>query len=516
MVALKSKAFTTAILIALFSGSSSAETPVETPLSVIDWLGTQTAPARKAVPAVVAPAEPAVTTNGLPPQVAVAPLGSGTPRKIGLVPANVTGLPSSLWQGSDINKVTKLLNELPDLTQAAAQSLLYTVLLAEADAPGGNTISGDALALVRVEQLFTLGALDPALSLIEQAGVPTSPAHFDLWMRISLLTGTEDRACATLRAAPHLTNDLGTRVFCAARAGEWDNAALTFGSAQALGLLPRAKRALIDRFLHPDAFEEAAPLPVPRALDPLSFRLFESIGEPLPTRILPRAYAVADLRDLAGWKSQIEAAERLTQAGALPDNRLLGLYTERQAAASGGVWNRVAAIQRFETALNTQSTEAVAKTLPFAWRAMQEARLEISFANLFAAELASFDLRDPAKALARKVALLSPAYEDAATQAQTQSFEIQIARGEVIAPRPTAPARAALYDAFSDARPRADLIALTQQSRLGESLLHVLHLMQDGADGDNVALRDAIATLRALGLEDVARRASLQILLLER
>jgi hypothetical protein len=40
--------------------------------------------------------------------------------------------------------------------------------------------------------------------------------------------------------------------------------------------------------------------------------------------------------------------------------------------------------------------------------------------------------------------------------------------------------------------------------------------MQDGADGDNVALRDAIATLRALGLEDVARRASLQILLLER
>ena len=47
---------------------------------------------------------------------------------------------------------------------------------------------------------------------------------------------------------------------------------------------------------------------------PLLFRLHEAIGEPLPTGALPRAYAVADLRDLAGWKPQLEAAERLAVA----------------------------------------------------------------------------------------------------------------------------------------------------------------------------------------------------------
>lgn len=482
------------------------------PLSVIDWLGTQTP-----VPAAAKkPIEPAVTLSALPPSVNVAPLGSGSPRQIGLVPSHVTGLPASLWRGSDVQKVARLFERLPELSLPAAQSLLYTILLAEVDAPGGTASAGDTLALVRVEKLVKLGALDPALSLIEQAGVPTSAAHFDLWMQISLLTGNEDRACATLRAAPHLTNDLATRIFCSGRTGQWDNAALTFGSAQALGLIPAEKLVLIDRFLHPDAFEDAPPLAAPRKMDPLSFRLFETIGEPMPTRTLPRAYAVADLRDLAGWKSQIEAAERLTRAGALPDNRLLGLYTERQAAASGGVWDRVAAIQRFETALQTGSAEAVAKTLPTAWRAMQDAALETTFAQLFVADLQKLDLTGRTATMASMIALLSAEYETAAAKSGRTDLVTQIALGEVTGARPTPSIKAALYDGFTDATPRADLIATAQQSRLGESIVHILRLLEDGAQGDANALRDAVATLRALGLEDIARRASLQILLLER
>ena len=484
------------------------------PLSVIDWLGSQPVPA--APPFQKKPDEPAVARSALPPSVDVAPLSNGSPRQIGLVPAHVTGLPASLWRGSDVQKIAKLLERLPELSLPAAQSLLYTVLLADVDAPGGIAAAGDTLALLRVEKLVKLGALDPALSLIEQAGVPTSAAHFDLWMQISLLTGSEDRACATLRAAPHLTNDLATRIFCSGRSGQWDNAALTFGSAQALGLIPEEKLALLDRFLHPDAFEGEPPLPAPRKMDPLSFRLFETIGEPMPTGSLPRAYAVADLRDLAGWKSQIEAAERLTRAGALPDNRLLGLYTERQAAASGGVWDRVAAIQRFETALQTGSTDAVAKTLPTAWRAMQDAALETTFAQLFAADLQKLDLTGRTASMATVIALLSADYETAAAQSDPADLATQIAFGDVTGSRPAPSIDAALFDGFTDAAPRADLVATAQQSRLGESILHILRLLEDGAQGDANALRDAVATLRALGLEDIARRASLQILLLER
>ncbi|MFG6591213.1 hypothetical protein [Sulfitobacter sp. 1A12157] len=492
------------------------------PLSVIDWLGAQSPPENrpKRPPNPGRVPEPPVANSALPPPVQVTPLGDGAPRRIGLVPGSVTGLRGDIWLASDTTALIDRIRDLPDLHLPAAQALLYTVLLAEAQAPQGEARNGDLLALARGEKLMELGALDPALSLIEQAGVTTSTAHFDLWMQLSLLTGTEHRVCERLMKSPHLTRDYGTRIFCNARAGNWENAALTFGSAQALGLLPEAQLELFDRFLNPDFYEGAEPLRVPRQMDPMTFRLFETIGEPLPSNILPRAYAVADLRDIAGWKAQLEAAERLTRAGALPDNLLLGLYTDRQPAASGGVWDRVAALQRFETALRTSSAEAVAKTLPPAWEAMREASLEVAFAALFAEPLSTIPLAGQTARLARDVALLSPDYEAAAARVIGKSPEDELLRAVAVGdapngPAPDAPLAAAVHDAFSNPAPRADLMALARDKELGMAILRLLSLLHDGASGDTSALRDALATLRALGLEDTARRAALQIVLLQ-
>jgi hypothetical protein len=495
------------------------------PLSVIDWLGRQAppqplaqAPTQAQPAALPRPIEPPVASSALPPEVTVTPLTEGSPREIGLVPHGVTGLPRTLWSGSEAERVIAQIEDLPDLRLPAAQSLLYTLLLAEAQAPQGGAAAGDALALARVRKLMALGALDPALSLIEQAGVTMSSEHFEIWMHVSLLTGTEDRACVTLQRNKHLTRDYAIRIFCNARTGDWDDAALTFGSAQALGLMEPDMLTLMGRFLDPEAADGAAPLRPPRRIDPLSFRLFEAIGEPLPTRNLPRAFAVADLRDIAGWKAQLEAAERLTRVGALPDNHLLGLYTDRKPAASGGVWDRVAALQRFETALSTGSAEAVAKSLPPVWEAMRAAELEVAFATLFADRLTEFDLTGNAAVTVSEVGLLSPSYEKVAADPATRASALAraVATGEAPDTRPDDLIGGAIYDAFADAAPRDGLLAQAREQRLGEAILTLLDLLDVGAEGDASALRDALATLRALGLEDTARRAALQTLLLSR
>ena len=100
---------------------------------------------------------------------------------------------------------------------------------------------------------------------------------------------------------------------------------------------------------------------MPKHITPLIFRMREAIGEPLPTPPLPRAFANADLRPITGWKPQIEAAERLAVSGAIDENRLLGLYTERLPAASGGVWERVDAMQEFDAAYRADDPGAIAK-----------------------------------------------------------------------------------------------------------------------------------------------------------
>lgn len=497
-----------------------AQAPVAdtAPLSVIEWLGQQpkVAPVRPK-----GPTEAPVAKTALPPSVTVTALGEGSPRAIGLVPAHVTGLPQDLWSGSSVTAITSRLANMPDLHLPAARSLFFRLLLAEATAPEGRAAEGDALALARVSALIDNGAVEPALSLIEQAGVATSAEHFALWMQVSLLVGTEDRACTLLMQKPYLTRDYNVHILCAARAGNWDTAALTFGSAKALELLPPERLELLDRFLHPDLFEGELKLPTPRRMDAMGFRLFEAIGERPQTRSLPPAFAVVDLRDVAGWKAQLEAAERLTRLGALPDNRLLGIYSDRAPAASGGIWDRVEALQRFDTALRTRSADAVAKTLHRAWHAMQEAELEVSFAALFAEGLQTVPLEGSAAALRTRITLLSPQYETIGSSTMDEptaelAFMSAIATGTAPDRIPDMNQADAIASAFTTPSPRTNLISDAQNGKLGVSILETIALLEYGANGDTAALRDALSTLRALGLEDIARRAALQVLLLER
>ncbi len=501
------------------------------PLSVIDWLNKPnpkvTLPRAPTLhPQVTAKTpldEPAVTDSGAAPKVTTSPLGTAATRNVGLVPPSVTGIKPDLWAGSDPVRAAHHLKTLPELVLPASNALLFTILLTEASVPSGAADEQDTLTLARILKLETMGAVDPAMALAEQAGAQKSRNLFDVWSQLSMFVGTEDTACGVLSRAPYLTKDAAIQIFCAARGGDWDTAMLTFGSAKALSLIPREKIAVLDRFLNPDFFEEAEPLPPPRKIDPLTFRLFETIGEPLSTSTLPRSYAVADLRDVAGWKSQLEAAERLTRVGALPDNHILGLYSNRKPAASGGIWDRVKAIQRFDTALSTDSADAVSKTLPAAWREMEKAQLEVSFATSFYERLEKLELTGTSAKIKERIGLLSPAYETVAVD-MDDDLDLgpdtpllrAVAVGEGAAKAPTSAVARAIHDAFSTPSPNTQLIEMAKSKRLGEALISTLALLRDGARGDSLELREALSTLRALGLEDTARRAALQILLLER
>ncbi len=487
------------------------------PLSAIEWLG-QARPSSLPGPVLL---EPPVTDGILRPEIEVSPLEELAP-PIGLVQPNITGLPIDLWHGSDPAQLARLIADAPVQSSPAMQALFYTLLLAEKRPPlGVSAQDAEALLLAQIDRLIALGATDPALALTELAGPMTSPALFSRWFDTTLLTGEEDDSCAALLRAPYLSPGYPALIFCTARGGDWQTAALTLETVHALELLPPLQLRLLDRFLSPEIFEGAPPLPAPEAPDPLTFRLYEAIGERLPSSGLPRAFANADLRDLAGWKAQVEAAERLTRIGALNPNKLLGLYTERQPAASGGVWERVAAVQRFDTALNTGSAEAVAKTLPPVWAQIRAAGLEVPFAHLFADRLTAQTLPNTAAALAWRIRLLSPAYETAARNppeaGPDSAFLAALARGtpgDVEAPDVRAQAIAEGFDAAT--RPPQELHDALEAGRLGEVILRCIALFDSGARGNPADLTAALATLRAIGLEDTARRGALQLMLIGR
>lgn len=487
------------------------------PLSAIDWLG-QARPSTLPGPILL---EPPVADHALRPEIEVSPLEELAP-PLGLVPPNITGLPVDLWHGSDAAQLSRLIAEAPVQNSPAMQALFYTLLLTEKRPPlGAAEDEAEALLLAQIDRLIELGATDPALALAELAGPTSSRALFRRWFDATLLAGEEDDSCAALRERPYLSPGYPATIFCTLRAGDWQTAVLTLEAAHALAILPQLQLDLLDRFLSPEIFDGAPPLPAPEDPDPLTFRLYEAIGERLPSTGLPRAFANADLRDLAGWKAQIEAAERLTRIGALNPNKLLGLYTERAPAASGGVWDRVAAVQRFDTALATGSASAVTKTLGPVWTQMQGAGLEVPFAHLFADRLAAHVLDGKAAALAWRIRLLSPQYEAAAQQMPEDSDRTKFlaalaegAPGRAVAPDGQA---RAIADGFApDAEPPQELLAALDAGRLGEVILRCIVLFDSGARGNPADLTAALALLRRIGLEDTARRASLQLMLVAR
>ncbi|SEO95984.1 hypothetical protein SAMN04490248_11759 [Salinihabitans flavidus] len=493
-----------ATVLAILAGQAGAQTP----LSAIDWLST--------TPTVTldmdtAPGEPPVAESATSPEISVGKLGEARRDAVGLLPASVTGLPATLWQSSRAEMLARLIAEQRVSDLPAMQALLYTLLLAEANPPLGG--SGDQLLLARIDKLVDLGALEQANALLERAGADT-PALFARWFDVTLLMGQEDTACDALLRAPHLAPGYAARIFCTARSGDWQTAALTLGTANALGLLSKEEDALLLRFLDPEVIGQEPILVAARKPSPLLFRLYEAVGESRPTTLLPRAFAHADLRDTAGWKAQLEAAERLARTGALPGNHLLGLYTEREPAASGMIWERVTAVQNFDAAMRSGDEGAIADTIIPAWEAMRAARLEVPFAGLYASDLLSMTLSGPAQDIARRIVMLSPRYEAAAERGPADMLA-GLARGSP--PRtPSEQTARAIADAFHGAGVPQELSAKLARGQLGEVILRAMQLYTRGAAGDPEALTKALASLRALGLEDTARRAALQVLLLER
>lgn len=499
------------IITLVLGGAVSAQVP----LSAIDWLSDSLA---QPVPHPEHGTDDDIPTTALPENVTVSEIDGPLPDAVGLLPSNITGLSRNLWGNSQSRDIAGRFQINRTDMYPAMLDLLLTLLLAELDPPQDSGPEG-TLFLARLDTLLSLGALEQANALLDLSGT----GQAELFRRafdISLLLGTEDSSCATLRSSPDLSPTFPARIFCLARGGDWDAAALSLETGRALGYLTDFEDALLARFLDPHVADDQPRLFVPSHPSPLVFRLLEAIGEPLATSTLPRAYAQADLHANTGWKARLEAAERLVRTNSIGANRLAGLYLDGKAAASGGVWDRVLVVQALDRALLAADQAAISKTLEPAWTAMANAELEVPFAAMFSHRLLETPIPDSRQDLAMRIGFLGDDYEEFAQKIDAESDRLALLRaiaiGQVGDMKPSTAMEQAVIDGFHRARIPVRLQSLVQGRRLGEAILRAIDLFENGAHGDLDELTDALSFFRAIGLEDTARRAALQLLLLER
>lgn len=485
-----------------------AQAPVsDAPLSAIDWLSDTVVEPSVALPLGGAPVADAVTTESID----IAALDTLAIDGVGLLPTRVTGLPAAFWGPTSVSDLVPLLADQANDMPGPARDLLFRILLAELNPPV-DAGPDHALFLARVDTLLRFGALEQAQALLERAG-PTEAALFRRWFDTSLLSGNEDRACAVMRAAPDVAPTFSARVFCLARGSDWSAAALSLDTARALGVLDEADDALLARFLDPELYEGEPMAPLPSPLTPLSYRMLVALGEAPSANSLPLAFSHAALDPVAGWKPRLEAAERLTRYGGVAPTRLFALYTERRAAASGGVWERVSAVQAVDAALLGGDDAALWRALPKAVEELDRVGLFRAFAQHYGARIAPLTPPKAQLSLRDRIVLLG-ADPEALAETITDPFLASLARGLVSENTQSDVLRAAIATAFTGngAPLPAALRSMLRDGRLGEATLRALSRL-NAANPDPGDIEVGLTLLRQLGFEGAARETALALLL---
>ena len=481
------------------------------PLSAIDWLSDSVAlpPAVSAPTIVAAPTAPV-------PNVTVLPLGAPVPDDAGLFPASALGLDDDIWGESSAQALSRELLGIPPITTPTLRAFLATLMQARFKPPVDAAID-DSLFLARLDTLLALAKLDEAEALINDAGSP-EPRRFRRSFDIALLKGTETEACDVIANNPDISPTVPARIFCLARNSEWDVAALTLGTAEALGLLSETESQLLLHFLDAELFEGEPLLPRPDALSPLFFRLYEAIGERPQTDTLPLAFAVADLTETVGWRTRLRAAERLTGAGALDPATFLDVVSNRRPSASGGVWGRVTAIQALRAALGSGNASEISRTLPVAWDAANSAGYHAALAPWLGERIRDIALERRAHHTAFEIALLSNDIETARKYADTSEDDrtlLAILMGAPFEIRGAGPLAIAIRRSLSGLAPSESYQMLMRENRRGEALFRAISALAEGVDADPNSIADALSLLQVLGLDTLSRRTAAELLLEE-
>ncbi|MHA1127782.1 MAG: hypothetical protein ACTSRN_02385 [Alphaproteobacteria bacterium] len=492
----------------------------QTPLSAIDWLSEsiKDPPEFQLTP----DSEPLVplTFQDIKIETNLSPV---SPDAIGLLAPYLTGFSADLWGNMRAAEVADLLANHQNTGVPEAKNVFRRILLAQTNPAPDDTQNGLILQ-TRIDRLFEIGALDAAEALVA-LDTTVNPELFARMFDIAILTQRTTKTCDILKAAPALSNDLSTRVYCLARGGDWNAAALTLSLGASIGAIEPAREEMLIRFLDPELFE-GEPNPVaPTPLTVMDFILREAVFLPRPAGRMPLPYLYRDIGTRAPQRARMKASERLVKAGSMPANLLFAAYRDGDAASSGGIWGRASSVQGLDAALTRGNPNIISRKLIDATQALASNGLWVAMADEYAKPLSrliySSEFED-IRSLVVELLLLSGTSSDAWLDYEKLNVRQRLALAVIHKEQPVFAENDALAHAVAaglwgqkpDSLLAKRMLRTLDNGRQGQVILAALKLLSDGAMSDPEGIRTGLYVLSAAGQSKAAERIAVQILLL--
>jgi len=479
----------------------------QSPLSAIDWLSKEKSKFQQSILQIKN--VDVEKTN----DIQVSTLNSNEYQSIGLLPIYVTGIPTTIWRNSNFDDLEYSFKTLPTFSYSPIQELVYSLLLAEARPPV-NEPSRYAFLEVRLEKLLNYGAVDPAIALIERAS-PVPERMISLLFDISLLSSNNFPICDPVFQNTEIKDLQAELIYCYARKGDWLTAHLILKAEEVLGDLTSHEVSLLDRYLEVDFNVDLnALLPPPESITPLEYRLYEAIGEPIPAEYLPIQYSQSDLSGENGWRAQVIAAERLSTTGAIPENQILGIYTNHSPGVSGGMWDRVKVVNDLDAALDGKAN--FEEYFQDAWKVFKQTNQLTVFAKLFGLRVFEKNLSPKSKKIAANLLLLTNNFKLTETYWNPSDIRFGLTTGDFSQVKVSDETEKIILQIFTEPSMPFLVEQKLNQGKLGEVILNALLQFEMGIEGDLKDFSESLSTLNLIGLETTARRAALTHLVLRK
>jgi len=255
-------------------------------------------------------------------------------------------------------------------------------------------------------------------------------------------------------------------------------------------------------------------LPPTESITPLEYRLYEAIGEPIPAEYLPIQYSQSDLSGENGWRAQVIAAERLSLTGAIPENQILGIYTNNIPGVSGGMWERVKVINDLDTALLNQQN--IEENFLAAWEVFNQTDQLTVFAKLFGLRVFEKNLSPKSKKIAADLLLLTNNFRLTKNYWNPSDIRFGLTTGDFTQVKVSGETEKIIFEVFNDVSIPFLVEQKLNQGKLGEVILNALLQFEMGIEGNLKDLSESLSTLNLIGLETTARRAALTHLVLRK
>ena len=479
----------------------------QSPLSAIDWLSQENSKFQRSILEIKN--VDVEKTN----DIQVSTLNSDEYESVGLLPIYVTGIPTTIWRNSSFDDLEYSFKIMPTFSYSPIQELVYSLLLAEARPPL-NEPSRYAFLEVRLEKLVNYGAVDPAIALIERAS-PVPERMISLLFNISLLSNNNFPICDPVFQNTEIKDLQAELIYCYARKGDWLTAHLILKTEEILGDLTALEISLLDRYLEVDFnVDFNALLPPPESITPLEYRLYEAIGEPIPGEYLPIQYSQSDLSGENGWRAQVIAAERLSSTGAIPENQILGIYTNHSPGVSGGMWDRVKVVNDLDAALDGK--ENFEEYFQDAWKVFKQTNQLTVFAKLFGLRVFEKNLSPKSKNIAANLLLLTNNFKLTEAYWDPSDIRFGLTTGDFSQVKVSDETEKIILQIFTEPSMPFLVEQKLNQGKLGEVILNALLQFEMGIEGNLKDLSESLSTLNLIGLETTARRAALTHLVLRK